>query len=50
MDDAVARIGQGYDEPVEPIHRPIGGKLHRVAFHLGKPQITVALDGNRDDS
>ena len=40
-DNGVARVGPGYNEPVDLMNVPIGGKLHRISLRLGKPQVTV---------
>lgn len=41
-DDGAVKAGPGYNEPVELIHVPIAGKLHRVLLGLGGPQVTVS--------
>jgi len=40
-DDGIPRVGPGYNEPVELMNLPIGGKLHRVSLRLGKPEVTI---------
>jgi glycogen debranching enzyme len=41
-DDGVVRIGPGYNEAVDLLNLPVGGKLRNVASHLGRPQVTVS--------
>jgi hypothetical protein len=41
IDDGVPRVGPGYNEPVELMNFPIGGKHHRVSLHLGKAEVTI---------
>lgn len=40
-DDGVTKVGPGYNEAVDLINLPIGGKLHQVSLHPGRPQVTV---------
>lgn len=41
-DDGNPKVGPGYNEPVELINLPIGGKPHRVSLRLGKPEVIVS--------
>jgi glycogen debranching enzyme len=45
-DDGIVRIGPGYNEAVDLFNLPVGGKLHNVASHLGKPRVTVTHAGD----
>lgn len=40
-DDGSPKAGPGYNEAVELMNLPIGGKLHRVSVRLGKPEVEI---------
>ncbi|HEX4021970.1 MAG TPA: trehalase family glycosidase [Acidobacteriaceae bacterium] len=40
-DNGVPELGSGYNEPVELMNLPIGGKHHRVSLRFGKPEVVV---------
>lgn len=40
-DNGAPQMGPGYNEPVELVNLPMGGKVHRVSLGFGKPEVTI---------